>query len=103
GSASSGEVDELSIANGTASAIALRAQLAHPRYDHSATRLGDDEGAPVLIAGGVDDTGTPVGSAELYKPLGQDFSATFTASMVVPRSQHRAVLMPDNSVLVIGG
>jgi hypothetical protein len=99
----SGEVDDLSIANGTASAIALRATLAHPRYGHTATRLGDDEGAPVLITGGIDDTGMPVAAAELYKPLSQDFSSTFNASMVVPRSQHQAMLMPDNSVLVIGG
>ncbi len=103
GTAASGEVDDLSIANGTASAIALRTTLAHPRYAHTATRLGDDEGAPVLITGGVDDTGMPVAAAELYKPLSQDFSSTFNASMVVPRSQHQAMLMPDNSVLVIGG
>ena len=103
GTVASAEVDDLSIANGTASALALRAVLAHPRYGHTATRLGDDEGAPVLIAGGVDDTGMPVAAAELYKPLSEDFSSTFSASMVVPRSQHQAVRMPDNSVLVIGG
>jgi hypothetical protein len=102
GSASS-EVDDLSIANGTASVIMLRAALAHARYDHSATRLGSDEGAPVLIAGGVDGSGAPIAAAELYKPLSQGFSATFAANMVVPRSQHQAIVMPDSSVLVIGG
>jgi hypothetical protein len=103
GSAASGAVDVLSIASGSPSVIALRAQLVHPRYAHTATRLGSDEGAPVLVVGGVDDTGAPVGSAELYKPLSEDFSTTFSATMVVPRSQHQAVRMPDNSVLVIGG
>jgi hypothetical protein len=102
GSASN-EVDDLSIANGTASAITLHTNLAYARYDHTATRLGSDEGAPVLVAGGIGGSGAPVAAAELYKPLSQDFSATFMASMVVPRSQHQAVVMPDNSVLVIGG
>ena len=31
-----------------------------PRSGHTATRLGDDVGAPVLVAGGVDATGAPV-------------------------------------------
>ena len=103
GSAVADNVDDVAIANGTLSAIELRSHLAHPRHAHTATRLGDDEGAAVLIAGGLDGSGVPVGSAELYKPLSEDFSTTFSATMVVPRSQHRAVRMPDNSVLVIGG
>ncbi len=97
-------VDEISIANGTATVRVLRALLVHPRYGHTATRLGDDVGAAVLVAGGRDAAGVSVTNAELFKPLSEDFSATFTATaMVVPRSGHHAVLMPDGSVLILGG
>lgn len=103
GSAVSGEVDDVAIANGSVSAIALHTQLVHSRHAHTATRLGNDEGAPVLITGGLDGSGAPIAAAELYKPLSEDFSSTFAATMITPRSQHQAVRMPDNSVLVIGG
>ncbi len=100
----SSAVDEVSVANGTATVRVLRAALAHPRYGHTATRLGDDVGAPVLVAGGLDAAGAPVKDAELFKPLSEGFSATFSATaMVVPRSGHRAVRMPDGSVLILGG
>jgi hypothetical protein len=103
GSASELVYDVSIDSNGTASSLVLRSTLAHPRYGHTATRLGADEGAPVLVAGGLDGSGVPVGQAELYKPLDDGFSTTFSATMVVPRTQHQAVLLPDNSVLVIGG
>jgi len=82
-----------------------RAVLAHSRTDHTATRLGNDNGAKVLIAGGLDDTGVPVGIAELFRPLTGDLAdpASFAPVMVVPRSKHHAVLAPDGSVLIIGG
>ena len=83
---------------------ALRATLAAPRTDHTATRLGDDVGAPVLIIGGENATG-PLAVAELFKPLSGELAnpATFAPAMIVPRRGHRAELMPDGSVLVIGG
>ena len=83
---------------------ALRATLAAARAEHTATRLGDDVGAPVLIIGGANATGA-VAVAELFKPLSGDLASptTFAPSMIVPRRAHRAVLMPDGSVLVIGG
>ena len=83
----------------------LRAVLAVPRVGHTATRLGDGVGAPVLIAGGLDGTGQPIAVAELFHPLSSDLAVptTFAPHMVVPRSGHLARLMPDGSVLIIGG
>jgi hypothetical protein len=79
--------------------------LATPRSGHTATRLGDDVGAAVLIAGGIDATGAPVATAELFKPLSEELSnpMLFHPQMMVPRHGHTAMLMPDGSVLFIGG
>ena len=104
GGAPSDAVDDVSITNGTATVRVLRALLAVPRFAHTATRLGDDLGAAVLVTGGLDASNQPVATAELYKPLSEDFSGTFTANtMVVARAHHQAVLMPDGSVLIVGG
>lgn len=105
GQPASGEIDELSQIDAAPEVRKLPAVLAHPRGGHSATRLGDDVGAPVLIAGGVDPAGLPVGVAELFKPLSEELAnpATFAPAMIVPRHGHTATLMPDGSVLFIGG
>lgn len=79
------------------------AALATPRSAHTLTRLGSEIGAPVLVVGGLDAAGAPVAAAELYRPLDEAFSATFAAAMVFPRRQHLAALLPDGTVLVIGG
>jgi hypothetical protein len=102
GSMPSPIVDEVSIDSGTAAIRVLRALLTSPRSQHTATRLGEDVGAPVLVAGGLDATGATVKAAELFKPLSEDFSTTMYA-MVTPRYLHQAVVMPDGSVLIIGG
>ena len=97
-------VNEISLSSGSATIRTLRALLATPRGYLRATRLGGDEGAPVLVAGGLDATGQPIATAELFKPLSEDFSTAFAANvMATPRSRHQAVLMPDGSVLIIGG
>jgi len=82
-----------------------RAVLAHPRAGHTATRLGDDVGAQVLIVGGVDAAGIPVEIAELFKPSQGELASptTFEPKMIVARSRHAAARMPDGSVLIIGG
>jgi hypothetical protein len=81
------------------------ARLATARSGHTATRLGDQVGAPVLVVGGQDSTGAPVASAELYEPLRGQFSppATFHPALSFPRYGHAAGLLPDGSVLVVGG
>jgi hypothetical protein len=101
----SGEIDEIAQSDASFTVRRLAAGLAHPRSGHSATRLGEDVGAPVLIAGGVGPTGVPIGIAELFKPLSEELAkpATFAPAMIVPRRGHTASLMPDGSVLIIGG
>jgi hypothetical protein len=103
GGAPSNAVDAIALANGTAEVRQLHAMLAVPRYNHTATRLGDDVGAPVLVAGGLDGSNTPVAQAELFKPINEAFSSTFNFPMHFPRWRHKAVRMPDGSVLIIGG
>lgn len=100
-----GTITEVSLTGASPIVRDLRAILAHPRTGHTATRLGDDVGAPVLIAGGIDGAGAPVAIAELFKPLSEELAdpTKFAPPMVVPRTRHAAALMPDGSVLIIGG
>jgi hypothetical protein len=81
----------------------LDARLTTARHGHTVTRLSDDVGAPVVVIGGVDSLGTPVAAAELYRPLREAFSTSFAATMLVPRSGHAAIRMPDGAILVVGG
>jgi hypothetical protein len=74
-----------------------------PRRDHTMTRLVDETGADVLIVGGRDAAGAPVGPAELYRPLRGAFEPVAGASLLVPRWGHAAVRMPGGSVLIVGG
>jgi hypothetical protein len=82
-----GDIDEVTQTD-SVEARKLNASLAFPRTFHTATRLGDDVGAPVLIAGGIGPDGAPVQSPELFKPLSEELAnpAMFAAEkMVVPR------------------
>jgi len=100
-----GDIDEIAPDGATYEPRKLAAVLAHPRSRHSATRLGEDVGASVLIAGGVDGAGAPIDVAELFKPLSESLASpvTFAWKMNFPRYGHAATLMPDGSVLFIGG
>jgi hypothetical protein len=95
--------ERVTVDSGIVNVQQLRAQLVTPRYFHTATRLSGNLGASVLVAGGLDDTKQPIATAELFKPLAEDFSDTFSAQMVVPRYRHQAVPLPDGSVLILGG
>jgi hypothetical protein len=110
GGAPFGDIDLVALqADSTLDVRKIGASLAIPRSRHTATRLGDDVGAAVLIAGGLDATSNPVATAELFKPLSEQLSnptldpMMFLPQMIVPRSEHTAMLMPDGSVLFIGG
>lgn len=90
---------------GTTADIREVTTLAHARGGHTSTRLGDDAGAPVLIAGGLDmeGGGNTIVPAELFRPLSRTLSPTFAPPMRHPRTGHHASRMPDGSVLFIGG
>jgi hypothetical protein len=79
-----------------------------PRADHAAVRMGDNDGAPVLIVGGAQLVGNPpvltlVPEAELFKPLNDDIPLGFRPQLNFPRRNHRAVVIGDNSAVIIGG
>lgn len=102
--APSDAIVELARRGGAVEVRTARVRLAQARAEHTATRLGDDVGAPVLIAGGAGAAG-PIATAELWKPLSGELADPlgFAPRMVIPRRGHAARLMPDGSVLIIGG
>jgi hypothetical protein len=109
GGAPLGDIDIAQLMDSSIDVRKIGATLAIPRSRHTATRLGDDVGAAVLIAGGLDAMAKPIAIAELFKPLSEELSnptldpMLFLPQMKVPRSAHTAMLMPDGSVLFIGG
>jgi hypothetical protein len=109
GGAPLGDIDIAQLMDSSIDVRKIGATLAIPRSRHTATRLGDDVGAAVLISGGLDAMGKPIPTAELFKPLSEELSnptldpMLFLPQMKVPRSGHTAMLMPDGSVLFIGG
>lgn len=78
-------------------------KLAHPRERHIVTPLGDG-GASLLITGGNDGLG-PVAPSELYRPSLDSVVALESPKfdLKFPRTGHRVALLPDESVLIIGG
>jgi uncharacterized repeat protein (TIGR01451 family) len=72
-----------------------------PRNYRTATLLSNGK---VLIAGGYGTYGAttgPLASAELYDPVTDTF--TWTASLMTTRQHHSACLLPDGTVLIVGG
>ena len=80
--------------------FAATGQMSTPRAFHSATLLANGK---VLIAGGVSGLaqGATLTTAELYDPASATF--TLTGSMAAPRAGHTATLLPNATVLLVGG
>ncbi len=76
----------------------LTGSLNSARSNHSATLLRDGK---VLVAGGLDDNGVALATAELYDPATGTWA--LTAPMTQARAGHFAFLLPTGAVLVIGG
>ena len=72
-----------------------------PRFEHTATLLGDGR---VLMVGGLGSVGdeiAPLASAEIYDPAANAFLRT--TDPAEGRANHAAALLRDGSVLVTGG
>jgi len=72
--------------------------LANGRYVHTATLLSNGK---VLVAGGIDVSGNPFDSAELYDPTNGVWNAT--RPMTIARDSTTATKLMDGRVLVAGG
>lgn len=77
------------------------AAMSSPRVMHSATLLNDGR---VLVVGGVDDTDTPLASAEIFDPaLGGGVGGfTPTGGLPLARREHTATKLQDGRVLIVG-
>lgn len=74
--------------------------MANARAQHTATRVSDEFGAAVLIAGGVDASGAAVTATEIYRPLAETFEPL---AGTLDRHGHQAIRFDGGFVLIIGG
>ena len=100
---SSDELDLIDPSDSSVVVHKLDTQLMTPRWQHTATRLSDDLGSPVLIAGGTNEGGMAIAAAELFEPLDSKLSISFSGMMKTPRYRHKALRLPDGSIVFIGG
>src|ERR1043166_9690772 len=84
--------------NGPAASWVATGPLATARSFHTATLLPNGE---VLVAGGQDDRGNPLSSAELHDPATGMW--TTTGALNTPRYVPAATLLSNGRVLVAGG
>ncbi|HDH96730.1 MAG TPA: kelch-like protein, partial [Proteobacteria bacterium] len=78
----------------------VSARMITSRFDHTATLLPDGR---VLIVGGFKEgLSEALSTAEIFDPATERFSK-LPSSLDVARADHRAALLPDGDVLVVGG
>ncbi len=85
-------------ANQGAGAFTAIGNMNSVRFVHGQSLLSN---GTVLVAGGFDNTGLSVTSAEIFDPATNLF--TLTGSLNIARSRHSSTLLPDGSVLETGG
>jgi hypothetical protein len=100
----SAEIYDPDALGGTGMFMAVSDPMGSPRMWHTATKLQDGR---VLIAGGRSQQGGPMGTvvtdtADIYDPSTGQFTPT-VGTMTVPRERHTATLLPNGSVLIVGG
>lgn len=80
--------------------VGVTQAMVAPRSEHTATLLKDGR---VLLAGGFDNNGIVLDSAEVFDPRDGSFSAV--GPMSTPRRLHTATLLADQAgtVLIVGG
>jgi hypothetical protein len=76
--------------------------MLNERAFHTATLLGGNANAKVLLAGGKHDDGTILASAEIYDPVAKTFTATAN-NMPNKAVGHTATLLLNGKVLIAGG
>lgn len=92
------EPNKVSVPNDESSAIKKIASLKITRSVHTATLLNDGS---VLVAGGMDNSQSPLKSAETFNPESNSFQTI--SDMKTPRVGHIAVLLKSGNVLIAGG
>lgn len=77
-------------------------KLSSARHHHSATALAD---GTVLIAGGRDDLGNALKTADVFTPSTPITLSSFSSAgqMTAARANHSATALSDGSVLIAGG
>jgi hypothetical protein len=99
-------LDSVEIYNPASGTWSPGTSLPASRRDHTATLLPSGK---VLVAGGIHYDGTGwefVASTLIYDPAGNGGAGSWTAttgSLNQPRYLHKATLLPDGRVLVVGG
>ncbi|MGH7924850.1 MAG: Kelch repeat-containing protein, partial [Candidatus Binatus sp.] len=85
--------------DGKTGAFLPSGRMATPRMGFTATELDNGK---VLVAGGVDNRGNVLDTAELYDPAARKFTAVAN-TMADRRTFHTATLLLSGKVLVAGG
>ena len=77
-------------------------KMSSARHHHTATALGDGR---VLIAGGRNELGNPLNTADIFTPSTPVTLSSFSSAglMTTARANHTATAMSDGSILIAGG